>query len=349
MRSGKQAALAMVLGAALVGCGGGGDSRPEYRAVVSFGDSLSDVGTYAPVTGQAGGKFTINPGPVWVENIASRLGLAITPHIVGYGADSGTWQFCPRPACTGYAQGGARITDPDGSGKSDGALTLPLQSQIANHLAANGGQFQANELVLVFAGSNDVLSQFGRYAASAPVVGAGPAEESAVAAMVSAATEMVGYLKNDMIARGARQVTVVNLPSLSATPYARIEADASGRAVLDRLVDAFNATLKKGIDDNRLDVLVYDANAAFKTVADNPQRFGLVNTQDPACDPVRIAEATNGQVTSGSALFCNQSTLTDAARLDPRYQFADRLHPAPVMHRIFSDLMVEALSARGWL
>lgn len=92
--------------AILAACSDGGDSKPDIRSVVSFGDSLSDVGTYAVATGSNGGKFTINPGLVWVENIASRYGLAITPNIVGYGTDAASFSICPRPACTGYAQGG---------------------------------------------------------------------------------------------------------------------------------------------------------------------------------------------------------------------------------------------------
>jgi phospholipase/lecithinase/hemolysin len=347
--------LAASMAAGLAACGGDSapnpdpSGPPEIRSVVSFGDSLSDVGTYSAITGSGGGKFTINPGPIWVENIAAELGLAITPNIIGYGDDPATWQICPQPACTGYAQGGARITDPDGTGKEEGALTLPLSRQITNHLAASGGRFQGDELVLVLGGNNDALKQIGAYGEIA--LTQGPAQAKAVtdAAMATAATELVTYLKNEVLGKGARQVTVVNLPPLSQTPLGQNVVNAGGRAVMDSLVNTFNATLEQGINDNRLDVLFYDANAAFNRISANPAEFGIANTQDPACDPVKIALATNGQELEGSALFCNESTLVDAARGGARFQFADQVHPTPTTHKIFSDMVIEALSQRGWI
>src|SRR6476660_7010998 len=68
--------------------------KGSFAAVVSFGTSVSDVGTYTPATSATGdgrppfigGKFTTNgPGAtVWVENVAAALGLAVTPAEVGF-------------------------------------------------------------------------------------------------------------------------------------------------------------------------------------------------------------------------------------------------------------------------
>jgi len=68
MRQSKLA-LSLVTLAILAGCGGSnnngaGDQAPKlrYSAQVSFGDSLSDVGSYAVggVAALKGGKFTVN-------------------------------------------------------------------------------------------------------------------------------------------------------------------------------------------------------------------------------------------------------------------------------------------------
>ena len=86
-----------------------------FAAVVSFGDSLSDIGSYAPATSLAGngaspyfgGRFTTNDtttgaptatplGKVWVENLAASLGLVVTPAEVGF---AGTSVQCPAAAC----------------------------------------------------------------------------------------------------------------------------------------------------------------------------------------------------------------------------------------------------------
>src|SRR5262245_56693582 len=128
----------------LAACGGGDPDVPgsgspsgppatkgSFTSIVSFGDSLSDVGTYTPATSLAGngtapylgGKFTTNSatGTVWVENLATSLGVAVTPAEVGFGTQS---VKCPvalqaptlASTCTAYGQGGARVTDPEGIG-----------------------------------------------------------------------------------------------------------------------------------------------------------------------------------------------------------------------------------------
>ena len=76
------------MGAALLvaACGGGGDGnqtpRVAFTSMVSFGDSLSDVGTYrvGPIAAAGGGRFTVNPGVVttptiWTEYVALQIGL----------------------------------------------------------------------------------------------------------------------------------------------------------------------------------------------------------------------------------------------------------------------------------
>ncbi|MGV3653183.1 MAG: SGNH/GDSL hydrolase family protein [Noviherbaspirillum sp.] len=351
----------------LAGCGGDSDSdasrapqalpeaKPVFASVVSFGDSLSDVGTYAPLTnGATQGKITTDPGPIWVENVAARLGLGITPYIVGISPVSSTWEVCARPACTGYAQGGARITDPAGGANENGlqlaALTQPVRTQIANHLDVRGGVFRADELVFVFAGNNDVFFQakeFGRLAAD-PAVGPEAARQAAGAAIAAAANELVTYLRDDIVAKGGRYVVVMNLPYSSLSPFGQ-SRDANGRAVLDFLVDTFNATLAQGIAANQLAVKLYDTNAAAAAIYRNPAAFGVVNIQEPACDREKIEAATLGLVTDGTALFCSRDRLTAAAARDSRFLFADRVHPSTLGHRLISDGVIQYLAGLGWL
>lgn len=340
------ATLLLVTG--LVACGGD-DRKPDIAAVVAFGDSVSDVGTYAPATVSGGGKFTINPGPIWVENIAARYQLTVTPNIVGYGANTSAYLRCPAPSCTGYAQGGARVTDPNGVGKTEGALTLPIRDQIQNHLAANAGRFGSNELVLVFAGSNDVFVQLSEYGRLAAQQGPDIALATVQDAMTAAANELVSYVRNEIIARGAEQVVVVNLPSISQTPFGQKELDANGRQVADVLVNTFNSLLERGIGTDQDDILFFSANQSFSAIYSAPAASGFINNQDAACDPAKIAVLTLGQVTTGSSLFCNRSTLTSGAEADDRYQFADRVHPTPRTHQVFSDAVIQALQDKGWL
>ena len=113
-------AAAMLLAVILAGCGGGGagDQSPKikFTSQVSFGDSLSDVGTYkvGSIAAAGGGQFTINGvGKNWIELMAAQLGLPAPCAAVkgGYGSAAQ-----PQPGCYGYAQGGARVANQPGIG-----------------------------------------------------------------------------------------------------------------------------------------------------------------------------------------------------------------------------------------
>ena len=161
------------LGAALLvaACGGGGDGnqtpRVAFTSVVSFGDSLSDVGTYraGPITAAGGGRFTVNPSVVatptiWIELVAAQLGLtSCAARNGGFGSVE-----VPVAGCRNYAQGGARVQDPKGVGNSvgvgftAGALTEPVVTQLANYAVDNGSaNFTDKQLVTVLAGANDIF------------------------------------------------------------------------------------------------------------------------------------------------------------------------------------------------
>ena len=120
----------------LAGCGGGSDvpAKPRFSARVSFGDSLSDVGTYKvpAITAYGGGQFTVNGAAGvpnnWTEFTAMNLGLAAPCAAVtgGYGTprSPATGIIPPStPGCYAYGDGVARVPDPAGVGKAGGTLT----------------------------------------------------------------------------------------------------------------------------------------------------------------------------------------------------------------------------------
>ena len=179
-------ALAVLTAAVLTACGGsspaGGDQtqKIKFTQQVSFGDSLSDVGTYAvgAVKTLGGGKFTINGdgtaknpelnGKIWLEFMAAELKLpAPCPAqtgLLGNAAQGFSVPIVQNLTCFNYAQGGSRVTNPIGpgnpfTGSPIGETTLPLVTQVANHLARTGNKFSGTELVTLLSGGNDVLMQ----------------------------------------------------------------------------------------------------------------------------------------------------------------------------------------------
>jgi len=385
--------LAAVAAAALVACGGNDPYVPgsgstqgapttkgSFTAVVSFGDSLSDVGTYAPATsltqnGQApyfGGRFSTNSATatVWVENLATQLGLMVTPAEVGF---AGTSVKCPAAAspalastCTGYGQGGARITDPAGIGKSGGALTVPVKTQIANHLA-RFGSFKSSDLVLLLAGDNDIFVQMGLFAATAAQVQADAAagritpdqaqlalfqaQSTAQAAMKLAALELAGYVKDQIIAKGATYVAVLLTLDPAITPSGNaLPADARG--VESALADTFNLWLREGLTGQPVKLI--DPNVLLRDALATPSKYGLVNVSQPTCDADKIKLITGGRVSDGSSLFCNATPgvvfngMRNGADANT-WLFADGVHPTTGGHRMLSNYIAEQLKSFGWI
>lgn len=189
-------ALAVMSAAILSACGGSSSGeqthKVQFASMVSFGDSLSDVGSYNVGTVKAlgGGKFTINgdntavaatlTGKNWTELMAAQFGVAAPcPAQTGLNGNAALGFSVPvtnHAGCFSYAQGGARVTAPVGPGNallgsSLGALTVPVTTQIQNHLAAAGGAFKGDEAVLVMAGGNDALYQLGALSTAATAAG----------------------------------------------------------------------------------------------------------------------------------------------------------------------------------
>jgi outer membrane lipase/esterase len=361
-------AISALAGAALLAaCGGGGDG-PAVSRVVSFGDSLSDLGTYAPATslGAPGtppffaGRFTTNNhtgyttasntniATIWIESVAAKVGVAITQAAVGFGT---TNIACPAAAnaalatsCTAYGQGGSRVTDPNGVGKAQGALTVPVVTQVANHIA-RFGSFRADEVVFVWAGNNDAFIQLA-------AVGAGALDPAtAVANLQLAGTQLATLVKDQMLAKGAARVAVLNLPDFALLP-ANLAAPAPTKALLTQATAAFNAALSAGLDGTN--VVMVDARSLFATVAARPADYGFVNVTAGACDPAKITAVTGGAVTDGSSLFCNGAagqafnTLKTGASMTT-WAFADGVHPTPGGHKVLSDFVINRMKEVGWI
>ncbi|WP_317202020.1 SGNH/GDSL hydrolase family protein [Janthinobacterium sp.] len=208
----RKFALAVLTAAVLAGCGGNGSSggdqtvKIKYSAQVAFGDSLSDVGSYAVggVKDAGGGKFTINgdytsvnselTGKNWTELMAAQLGLpapcAAQTGLTGDPALGFAVAVVNHSGCFGYAQGGSRVADvvAPGNGVGVGALALPVAGQIQLHLAAVGGKFKGDEAVFVTVGGNDTSGQLAKLAADAAGVGAKAFATNLVGALAAGAT-----------------------------------------------------------------------------------------------------------------------------------------------------------------
>jgi len=344
--------LVVISSLILSACGGGSSdeapAKPQFSSQVSFGDSLSDVGSYkvGVVAALGGGQFTINSStgaPTnWTEMTAPQFGLP-APCPAQTGIDDGGTNVVAvvsNTACTGYGQGGARVTAPAGIGNkasvvSPGlALTVPVVTQIANHLAANGGSFSGDEIVFVMAGANDVIHLSGL------VSGAAITSTVAVGLAQTAATELASYVKTEIVGKGAKYVVVMNVPDIGSTPLVTSITNptlqAQSKGLFDALVSAFNAQLATDLPDSA-NVLNVDAFTASGDEVANPAKYNLTNVTDVAC----------GANTLGTtSLGCNALTL--AAGASATHLFADDVHPTPYGHALFATYVLQEMVNKGW-
>jgi phospholipase/lecithinase/hemolysin len=361
MRFLRLGAITLVAAGALVACGGG-DNTPApaaitYTKLVSFGDSLSDVGTYATpglVGATGGGKYTVNGAgaQIWVEKLAAAVkvpapcaaqtGLKSIGPLAGFAAP-----VTNRAGCYAYAQGGARVTNPVGPGNlatfpasSSGALgqlTVPVLQQITNHLTAAGGSFTGTDLVTVFAGPNDLFMQIATVQATVAAGGnATTAGSAAVSAMGLAGGELAAYVKNLIVAKGAKRVVVLGMPDASLTPDA-LTRDQATRDLIQMMSFTFNANLQFGLQGIE-EVLYVDGYKVIQEWNADPVKFGLSNVTKGACNAALVA----------SSLFC--TALTTISGDTSKYLFADSTgHATPFGYGLFSSTVVDAMTAKGWL
>jgi phospholipase/lecithinase/hemolysin len=362
-----RASLAAAAAALMIAaCGGGGSdttARVQFDALVSFGDSLSDVGNpkvgsiagLAAATG-GGGRWTVNTsagGELWVERIARTYGLpapcpaetGLSPNIPGLVGAAVT----ANTTCRNYAQGSARVTDPAGpssvalqspiygSQTTLGLTAKPVANQMAAHLAVVGN-YSGRELVTVLAGANDVFMQLAFFGTAAGA----STPEGAVANLATAGATLGNLIKTQVVAKGAKYVLVMNMPDVAGTPAVRAMSPTN-QALVDAMVKAFNAQLAASLAGTA-GVRVADFYAVSKDQGANPAAYGISNSTSVACGPNALSSSPT---TPGSSLVCNASN-TVAGDVS-RYGFADDVHPTPYGHQLIAQFASRELALAGWL
>ncbi len=330
----------------------GSSSTPHYQ-IVSFGDSQSDVGTYALVAADfGGGRFTTNPGEVWPQIIARSYGDTLS---AAYTGGFGT-PMVANPSGFGYAQGGARIStlgstamysasyDPDSSSsllqeisnthliwksldKEQQARVclsgVSITDQIASYLQTHK-HFTPSQLVLLNGGNNDVLSN-----TLITLRGQTPFSE-AVESTKNAASQYAELVEK-LHKCGAQNLIVINMIDLGKTPVGNLNPKIS--QLLTQFSVLFNTTLtqhlaKHLITDHHF-VLV-DAFNLFNNILENYQAHGFyVGNTEIACKVELLPTFYQ------SALFCSPA-LYKEPHADQTYMFADSMHPSTRLHALLA-------------
>jgi phospholipase/lecithinase/hemolysin len=353
----SQVALAGAAFALLTACGGGSSSSPSSTPsggvklqVVSFGDSLSDVGTYSPVilASFGGGRFTTNPGQIWTQNVAQYYGDTLTPAYLG-----GFGQPLAASSGLGYAQGGSRVTQQPGLGHAPSnlpdyaqATTVPVATQVQQYLSAKGS-FNSNQLVLINGGADDIFYNVQAAAAA----GNTPAAQLQAAQAIGLAAQQLGGVVQQILAAGATHVVLMNVPDIGGSPQA---VSTGTQAAFTQLSGIYNqalvATLQAlGIYNK---VIFIDAFSWGDKIAANFQANGFtVSNTGTACNLKAMVTAATAfgapmPAAFGSSLFCSPDTYT-VPGADQTYMFADTVHPTTHLNALFAQYVEQQIAASG--
>ena len=242
-------------------------ASPTYDAVYVFGDSYCDVGNiffatsvaqppspYPPSPPYFAGRFS--NGPIWVEHVASAMGLPMLPSLKG-GTD--------------YAFGGAWVTQPQVTPQG----TIPdVPQQVGLYLSQHGGKADPNALYILEGGGNDIVGNLSS-GISASQLG------FEIAAGISEGELLLrrGGAKNFLI---PDLLNVGLLPAAQANPSFATAASLATNKSLNSLL-AIEGFLE-GIRIRRLPVF-----ALIQAIQTDATHFGFTNITTPCLNPITLA------------------------------------------------------------
>jgi len=291
----------------------------DYNRIVVFGDSLSDTGNVAhltfakygvPVPSPIGGNYTLgrftdgydtvpaaqNYFGVWLE----QLSTSIPSHpAVTNSLDGGT-NYSYGFALTG---GGTSTLQLEG-----GQISVQVENmgrQVTDYLATHP-KINSKTLFVVWGGANDVLN------ATSP------------AAIANAAIQETLDIQR-LIAAGATQILVLNLPPLGLTP--RLNGSLAASQTANAASALYNSWLGTGVAVlkdfyRRRHVAIYQVNvfSLFVQIVANPAAVSLADIANPAQGNFAVNPDT--------------------------YLFWDDLHPTTRGHNLVAEAAQKVLPAQ---
>jgi phospholipase/lecithinase/hemolysin len=305
-----------------------------YNEIFIFGDSLSDQGNVAMLTGgdipgtdYFNGRFS--NGPVYADMLGQRLGLPVTP--LAFPILSPPYPAWSPGYGNNFAYGGAR-TDRHRTG-----LPLGLNSQVSAF--ANGvGTADGDALYIVFAGANDIQDAIGVSNDNPVEAAAAMADPSGAIARAENAALNVANAISDLAATGALSFLVPNIPNWALVPaVTELELNhpsnlaGLGSFAMDVTL-AFNDQLADQLsilaaDNPTIDIMAFDLFDLFQDMVNDPALYGFTDVSTSCYDGDDLAFSGGGTACANPGEFL----------------FWDRIHPTTATHAIFTDKIASAI------
>lgn len=284
-------------------------------AIYAFGDSLSDVGNIYAATGgtipaapYVNGQFS--NGPVWVQDLASGLGLApLKPSLLG-GTDYAYGSGESAPESFNTSNVATDILGPTGQ-----------LAQYANFLTATSSTADPNALYTIWIGSNDLADILAN-------------DPSNAAADILTVVQNIDTTINDLAALGAKNFLVVTVPDLGDTPAAVSEGSAA-QSAFSSVSAGLDTTLINGVGPipslaslatkDGVNLQLLNTYLLLDSIVASPATYGFTNV-------------TNGCVSTTPPDQTGPGPLNYTECGDPNsYLFWDYEHPTAAGQQIVAD------------
>jgi len=292
-------------------------STNNYSNIFLFGDSLSDTGNIATVTGSLPLPFYNNRasnGEVGIDELVKSLNAGTfqstilnanySDHLINLATGTGS----------NYAVVGARA---GGMGAND------LSAQVTAFFTRYNGVAPNSALYIVFIGGNDVIFASGIF------------DPSLAHQTIDTAVAIEKLQIQKLITAGAQHILVINVINVSLAPIITIQAATS--PVPQHVLQAynlslyFNMQLNQSVLDlnmfNNSSIIYFDLFTAFDTILMNASLpNGFSNTTD-AC-----YNTTTYMYYAG----CSANLFQD-------YIYFDELHPTAKVHKLLADEILHVI------
>jgi len=382
----RLAALSAAVALAACGGGGAGDQSPRvgFTSLVTFGDSLSDVGTYkvGTIAALGGGKWTVNSSSArnWTEWIAADIHVAALcaaqtglltniPGLTGAAVTNHT-------ECTSYAQGSSRVSLPIAPSSyalqgppfnqvNLGLMAVPVANQMATHLTKVGGTYSGTELVTVMAGGNDIFMNVNGLAAAAGggAAAAGAAYAAGWSSSVQAAVAAGGAAAVQAAATAA--VTSMGQAGAELAGLVKTQVLAKGAkyVVVVNLPDVSQTPFALASDASTralVNTMVTTFNTQLSSgLAGTPVVMVDAYTQgrDQTANPSQYSlsnvttpacsTTSPANPLAGSSIACTSASTIPGDT--SHYLYADSVHPTPYGYQLLAQFVAIQMAKAGWI
>ncbi len=272
----------------------------SFSSYFFFGDSLTDNGNLFAATGSPPAPYfqgRVSNGPTYAEYL--RPGLAANLTAAPTVRTNLNFAFAGATA-------GTAVTSPPNIAMQIG------QYQLRGITAAQ------NDVFVLLAGANDLLNTVAN-----PATQNGPA---LTAAGQATAQTVAGHVQT-LLALGAKNLVVVNLPNIGNTPRFLTGSGSPARTIIEQGSLAFNAELRSRIAaltiPSNVNVTLFDLGSVFDFIRANASAYGFSV----------INQEYLGILQAGG----NPGDING-------YMFFDGIHPTTRTHQILANAMTEALN-----